>query len=144
MCLYLWSYCHLLRIPISVQFALLSWVSRFLIVVVHFWLSSCFLVTVQGRTFICASCKTKLSFSFFSGVAALTFTCHVNGEVISFSVLSFVVNMLYFDFVVAVMFEGKSKLVEHYFVGFKDQAFHSSSPSNDAVCIQSGCCAVSW
>lgn len=45
------------------------------------------------------------------------FTCHVNGEVISFSVLSFVVNMLYFDFVVAVMFEGKSKLVEHYFVG---------------------------
>ena len=54
--------------------------------------------------------------SFFSGVAALTFTCHVNGEVISFSVLSFVVNMLYFDFVVAKMFEGKSKLVEHYFV----------------------------
>lgn len=27
-----------------------------------------------------------------------------------------VVNLLYLDFVVAVLFEGKSKLVDHYFV----------------------------
>lgn len=42
--------------------------------------------------------------------------CHVHLEVIGFSVVSFfVVNLLYSDFVVAVLFEGKSELFSHYF-----------------------------
>lgn len=72
-------------------------------------------LTLQGKVILLAV-KQNEAF-LFSVVAALTYTCHVNWEVIGFSVFFFfssflfflfVVNLLYFDFVIAVLFEGKS------------------------------------
>lgn len=79
-------------------------VSRLLIVVVHFDSPVAFDDPAGQTLFYKLWSKMNL---FFLLVAALTFTCHVNWEVIGFYIFFHVVSLLYFDFVIAVLFEGK-------------------------------------
>lgn len=109
MCIYE-SHYNLLSTVNSVKFTLLNQVSRLLIVVVHFWLSSCFCWPCRAKLFYKLWSKMKCSFlmlwlpwhfpaMLIERWLAFLFYCFF---------FFFVVNLLYFDFVIAVLFEGKS------------------------------------
>lgn len=89
MCLYLWSQFHLSRILNSVRFT-----SYQLSIKTRPHRSGALLtlklllMTLQGKI-ICNSCTTKLILFFLVGLLFLTFTCHVNWEVICFSISFF-------------------------------------------------------